>query len=101
MKVIGLWVTGTLNVVLSAEHKKEMRRYLFNHQNKDGGWGLHIDDQSTMQGTTLNYVTLRLIGEDVDGGDGAMHKARSWILHRGGPTSIPSWGKLWLSVNND
>ncbi|MED6207796.1 hypothetical protein PIB30_038990, partial [Stylosanthes scabra] len=96
--VIGLWVTGALNAILSPEHKHEMKRYLFNHQNKDGGWGLHIDGHSTMLGTALNYVTLRLIGEAVDGGDGAMHKARSWILHRGGLTSIPSWGKLWLSV---
>ncbi|KAL1356465.1 hypothetical protein HN51_008477 [Arachis hypogaea] len=96
--VIGLWVTGAINAIFSPEHKQEIRRYLFNHQNKDGGWGLHIDGESTMLSTALNYVTLRLIGEDVDGGDGAMLKARSWILHRDGLTSIPSWGKLWLSV---
>ncbi|KAL1318851.1 hypothetical protein HN51_071131 [Arachis hypogaea] len=96
--VIGLWVTGAINAILSPEHKQEIRRYLFNHQNKDGGWGLHIDGESTMLSTALNYVTLRLIGEDVDGGDGFMLKARSWILHRDGLTSIPSWGKLWLSV---
>ena len=52
-----------------------------------------------MFSTTLNYVTLRLLGEDIDGGDGAMHKARRWILDRGGVTSIPPWGKLWLSVS--
>jgi cycloartenol synthase len=34
----------------------------------------------------------------MDGGDGAMAKARTWILHHGGATYIPSWGKLWLSV---
>ncbi|KAK7363944.1 hypothetical protein VNO80_12222 [Phaseolus coccineus] len=96
--VIGLWVTGTLNAVLTTEHQSEMRRYLLNHQNEDGGWGLHIEGHSIMFSTALNYVTLRLLGEEVDGGEGSMQKARAWILHRGGVTHIPSWGKLWLSV---
>ncbi|RHN53195.1 putative cycloartenol synthase [Medicago truncatula] len=96
--VIGLWVTGAVNAVLTPEHQSEMRRYLFNHQNEDGGWGLHIEGPSTMFGTAMSYVTLRLLGEDIDSGDGAMQKARKWILDRGGATSIPSWGKLWLSV---
>ncbi|KAK7244072.1 hypothetical protein RIF29_38890 [Crotalaria pallida] len=97
--VIGLFVTGALNTVLSPEHQSEMRRYLFNHQNLDGGWGLHIEGSSTMFCTALGYVTLRLLGEDIDGGDnGAMQRAREWILDRDGVTSIPSWGKLWLSV---
>jgi len=67
-------------------------------QNEDGGWGLHIEGHSIMFSTALNYVTLRLLGEEVDGGEGSMQKARAWILHRGGATHIPSWGKLWLSV---
>ncbi|WVZ15643.1 hypothetical protein V8G54_013209 [Vigna mungo] len=66
--------------------------------NEDGGWGLHIEGHSTMFCTALNYVSLRLLGEEVDGGEGSMQKARAWILHRGGVTHIPSWGKLWLSV---
>ncbi|KAK7314325.1 hypothetical protein VNO77_32845 [Canavalia gladiata] len=96
--VIGLSVTGALNAVLTPQHQSEMRRYLFNHQNKDGGWGLHIEGSSIMLCTALSYVTLRLLGEDIDGGDGAMQKARSWILDRGGVTSVSSWGKFWLSV---
>lgn len=67
-------------------------------QKEDGGWGLHIEGHSTMFGTALNYVSLRLLGEQVDGRDGAMEKARKWIIDRGGVTFIPSWGKLWLSV---
>ncbi|KAK9097605.1 hypothetical protein Sjap_023102 [Stephania japonica] len=81
---------------LSLEHRREMRRYLHNHQNKDGGWGLHIEGHSTMFCTALSYVALRLLGQDVD--DESIQKARSWILERGGVTSIPSWGKMWLSV---
>lgn len=49
--------------------------------------------------TTLNYVSLRLLGERMDGGDGAMTKARKWIIDHGSVTHIPSWGKLWLSVS--
>ncbi|WRX34618.1 Squalene cyclase [Theobroma cacao] len=66
--------------------------------NKDGGWGLHIEGESTMFGTALSYVTLRLLGETKDGGAGAIADARTWILHHGGLTFVPSWGKMWLSV---
>lgn len=96
--VIVLYVTGALNAVLSEMHKKEMCRYLYNHQNEDGGWGLHIEGHSTMFGTVLNYVTLRLLGQAPDGGQGTMEKGRAWILDHGGATAIPSWGKMWLSV---
>ncbi|XP_021277879.1 cycloartenol synthase 2-like [Herrania umbratica] len=96
--VIGLFITGALEIILPSHHRQEIRRYLYNHQNKDGGWGLHIEGESTMLGTALSYVTLRLLGETRDGGDGAIAKARTWILHHGGLTFIPSWGKMWLSV---
>ncbi|XP_042494329.1 cycloartenol synthase isoform X1 [Macadamia integrifolia] len=96
--VITLSITGALNAVASKEHQREIRRYLYNHQNEDGGWGLHIEGPSTMFGTVLNYVTLRLLGEGADDGQGAMEKGRKWILDHGGATSITSWGKMWLSV---
>ncbi|KAI3963265.1 hypothetical protein MKW92_025056, partial [Papaver armeniacum] len=96
--IITLHITGALNAVLSAEHKKEMCRYLYNHQNEDGGWGLHIEGPSTMFGSCLNYVTMRLLGEGADDGEGAMEKARKWILDHGGAAAITSWGKMWLSV---
>ncbi|CAN1748565.1 Cycloartenol synthase [Linum perenne] len=96
--VISLYVTGSLHTVLTQHHLLEMRRYLYNHQNEDGGWGLHIEGSSIMFCTALVYVTLRLLGEEMDGGDGSMEKARIWIHAHGGATCIPSWGKLWLSV---
>jgi len=67
-------------------------------QNEDGGWGLHIEGPSTMFGSALTYVILRLLGEGPDSGDGAMEKGRNWILDHGGATFITSWGKFWLSV---
>ncbi|XP_077238616.1 cycloartenol synthase 1 [Tasmannia lanceolata] len=96
--VITLYVTGALNTVLSSEHKREMCRYLYNHQNEDGGWGLHIEGPSTMFGTALTYVTLRLLGEGAEDGEGAMEKGRKWVLDHGSVTAITSWGKMWLSV---
>ncbi|OWM86882.1 hypothetical protein CDL15_Pgr015918 [Punica granatum] len=96
--MITLSITGALNAVLSEHHKQEMRRYLYNHQNEDGGWGLHIEGPSTMFGSVLNYVTLRLLGEGPDDGDGAMARGRKWIHEHGSATAITSWGKMWLSV---
>uniref|UniRef100_A0A7N0V7W6 Squalene cyclase N-terminal domain-containing protein n=2 Tax=Kalanchoe fedtschenkoi TaxID=63787 RepID=A0A7N0V7W6_KALFE len=93
--IIGLYVTRSLSEVLSMEHQKEILRYLYNHQNEDGGWGLHIEGHSTMFGTALTYVTLRLLGQGLND---EMLKTQKWILERGGVVSIPSWGKLWLSV---
>ncbi|THG23160.1 hypothetical protein TEA_008068 [Camellia sinensis var. sinensis] len=99
--VITLSIVGALNAVLSKEHKREICRYIYNHQartNIDGGWGLHIEGPSTMFGTVLNYVTLRLLGEGANDGQGAVEKGHKWILDHGGATAITSWGKMWLSV---
>ena len=32
MQTMLLYTSGTMNVVLSAEHKKEIMRYIYNHQ---------------------------------------------------------------------
>ncbi|KAM3271289.1 hypothetical protein ACQJBY_041832 [Aegilops geniculata] len=95
--IVALHVTGALSTVLTSEHQKEIRRYLYNHQNEDGGWGLHIEGTSTMFCTVMIYVALRLLGEGLDS-CGAMLQARSWILDHGGATLTPSWGKFFLSV---
>lgn len=42
--------------------KTEMVRYLANHVNEDGGWGLHLEGKSTVFATGLYYVMLRLLG---------------------------------------
>lgn len=42
--------------VLSKVAQKEMVRYLYNHQNPDGGFGLHIEGESTMFGTGLRWA---------------------------------------------
>ncbi|MFS7923968.1 putative terpenoid cyclases/protein prenyltransferase alpha-alpha toroid [Helianthus anomalus] len=96
--LIAMYISGSINTHLTKEHKIEMTRYIYNHQNEDGGWGFCIEGHSTMMGSALNYVALRLLGEGVDGGNGALDRARKWILDHGGAASIPSWGKTYLSV---
>ncbi|KAI3854909.1 hypothetical protein MKX03_009067 [Papaver bracteatum] len=97
--VFTLYITGTINTILSHEHKKETLRYMYWHQNEDGGFGFHIEGHSIMFSTALNYICMRILGEGPDGGhDNACARARKWILYHGGVTSIPTWGKAWLSV---
>lgn len=71
---------------------------LWNHQNEDGGWGLHIEGKSTMFGTVMQYVSLRILGEDLT--HPKMKQAQNWILENGGATHIPQWGKFYLSLLN-
>ncbi|XP_022150301.1 beta-amyrin synthase-like isoform X1 [Momordica charantia] len=94
--VFALYITGHLNTILLEEHRKEILRYAFCHQNEDGGWGLHIVGESCMLCTVLNYILLRLLGEEPD--TNACGRARKWILDHGGALYIPSWGKIWLAI---
>ncbi|XP_048494951.1 lupeol synthase isoform X1 [Beta vulgaris subsp. vulgaris] len=97
--VIALHITGATNTILSPQHQKEIKRYIYNHQNEDGGWGLHIEGHSTMFGSIISYIALRLLGEGPDDGEAnAVTRGRQWILDHGGATGIPSWGKFWLTV---
>ena len=66
-------------------------------QNDDGGWGLHIEGHSTMFGSVLNYVALRILGQPADHPDIA--RGREWIWSHGTALAITSWGKFWLSVS--
>lgn len=91
--VIACHVTGT---PLSDAHREAMSAYLLNHQQLDGGWGLHIEGPPTMFGTAMNYVALRCLGMRAD--EKPAVAARAWIIEHGGATGIPSWGKFWLCV---
>lgn len=73
-----------------------MAAYMLNHQNEDGGWGLHIESPSTMFGTGLQYVALCLLG--VPSSDERLSRALAWIYDHGGITAIPSWGKFYLAI---
>nr|QBZ67934.1 euphol/tirucallol synthase [Euphorbia grantii] len=98
--IICLYITKMLDTVLSDEHKKELLRYIYNHQNEDGGWGFHVESHSTMLCTTLNYISLRLLGQQLpdDDKDNEVAKAQKWILDHGGAVNVQTWGKIYLSV---
>ena len=73
---------------------------LYMLHNEAGGWGLHIESHSCMMCTVMNYVCLRMLGDDPQVEDSAIAKARKWILDHGGVTYVPSWGKFWLAVSH-
>ncbi|KAH8901853.1 terpene synthase [Coniochaeta sp. PMI_546] len=75
----------------------EIKNYLFNRTHpEDGGWGLHIEADSSVFGTAMNYVTLRLVGVDAE--HPKMVRARATLHKLGGATHGPHWCKFWLSV---
>jgi lanosterol synthase len=75
----------------------EIKNYLLNRTHpEDGGWGLHIEAESSVFGTAMNYVTLRIVGVDAD--HPKMVRARATLHKLGGATHGPHWCKLWLSV---
>lgn len=96
----GFLITNHIvGVELPKEYREELIKYLSNIQNKqDGGFGLHCEDKSTIFGTTMNYIGMRLLGLDKD--DLRCQKARNFLLSNGGAVSIPQWGKFWLCIFN-
>uniref|UniRef100_A0A7N9APX9 Terpene cyclase/mutase family member n=1 Tax=Mastacembelus armatus TaxID=205130 RepID=A0A7N9APX9_9TELE len=95
----GLLITcHVAKIPLAEAWKKEMVRYLRSVQLPDGGWGLHIEDKSTVFGTALSYTSLRILGVEPDDPD--MVRARNNLYSKGGAVGIPSWGKFWLAILN-
>ncbi|KAF2125394.1 lanosterol synthase [Dothidotthia symphoricarpi CBS 119687] len=92
--VITWYVTETR---IPADHAIEIRNYLFARAHpEDGGWGLHIEGESSVFGTAMNYTVLRLLGVDPE--DARMRKARATLWKLGGALNGPHWAKFWLSV---
>ncbi|CAD5327996.1 unnamed protein product [Arabidopsis thaliana] len=98
--VICLYITGHLEKIFTHEHRVELLRYMYNHQNEDGGWGLHVESPSNMFCSVINYICLRILGVEAGHDDkgSACARARKWILDHGGATYSPLIGKAWLSV---
>lgn len=81
---------------LSDHEVSEMDRYIRGHQNADGGFGLHVEGESCVYGTVVNYVALRLLGGAAD--DEKIARARRWLHAQGGATYSASWGKFFLAL---
>ena len=85
------------NTPVSPAYATEIRRYLFARQHPvDGGWGLHVEGESSAFGTAMNYTVLRLLGASEE--DSRMIKARGKLHQLGGAMYGPHWAKFWLSV---
>jgi len=94
--VIAWYVTET---PISDPVAIEMKNYLFARQHpEDGGWGLHIEGASSVFGTAMNYVSLRILGMSAE--DPRMIKARGLLHSMGGAKNGPHWLKWWLTVLN-
>ncbi|GAA5874694.1 hypothetical protein JCM3774_004783 [Rhodotorula dairenensis] len=97
--IIVMYVTKT---PIPQEWKIEIARYLANMQRDAGpddqGWGIHFEAKSSVFGTGLNYVVLRLLGVGPD--EPMMVRARNCLHEMGGCEQIPSWGKFWLAILN-
>ncbi|EON63012.1 lanosterol synthase [Coniosporium apollinis CBS 100218] len=92
--VIAWYVTQT---PIPPAYATEIKNYLFARQNaEDGGWGLHIEGESSVFGTAMNYVVCRLLGADAE--DPRMVRARALLHELGGAVNGPHWAKFWLSV---
>ena len=92
--VIAWYVTET---PIPVEVAIEIKNYLFARQHPvDGGWGLHIEGESTVFGTAMNYVVLRILGVDAE--EPRMVRARGKLHQLGGAIQGPHWAKFWLCV---
>lgn len=92
--VIAWYVTKT---PIPSAYATEIKNYLAARANpEDGGWGLHIEGESTVFGTSLNYTVLRLLGVGPE--EPMMVKARGTLHKLGGALYSPHWAKFWLAV---
>lgn len=93
----GLIIVLYLTKAPFPEYRRQgMIAYLLNHQQEDGGWGTHIECASTMFGTVLSYVSLRLLG--LSSNHETMVAAREFMHAHGGALYAPSWAKFWLAI---
>ena len=94
--VIMWYVTGRRDDVLDGDQRRAMVHYYECHQQVDGGWGTHVESPSTMFGSVLTYVALRLLGADRD--SAVLADARRFILDEGGACYTSSWAKFALCL---
>ena len=86
----------TVGFSIDAGTRAGMEAYLRAHQNKNGGWGLHVEGASHVFTSVLSYVALRFF--EVAPTDPGLVRAREFIAAHGGPVASASWGKFVLAV---
>ncbi len=81
---------------LKHDVSQKMQAYILSQQNEDGGWGLHVEGESTVYGSVANYVALRLLGREAK--EPALRQARGFLHRMGGAVGSASWGKFFLAL---
>ena len=94
--VVVWYVTGQLETFLCKSQRAAMAHYLRVHQQLDGGWGMHIESPSTMFGSCMCYIALRLLGTAAN--DPAMVSGRKFIQSHGGGIYTGSWAKFYMCL---
>jgi squalene cyclase len=90
------YIMGRPKQMLSPHEVDAMIHYLTVHQQSDGGWGTHIESPSTMFGTVLIYVALRLLGMTAH--DAVCVRGRAFIRDNHGALYTSSWAKFYLCL---
>ncbi|KAK7239296.1 oxidosqualene cyclase [Aureococcus anophagefferens] len=94
--VVVWYVTGRRDDVLDEHQRRAMVRYYENHQQTGGAGARTSESPSTMFGSVLTYVALRLLGEPADAP--ACAAGRKLILEQGGACYTSSWAKFALCL---
>jgi len=94
--IVTWYVMNRPSKMIDENQAHMMSHYIRVHQQLDGGWGSHIESPSTMFGSVLMYVALRLLGAKKD--DEACVKARAFMGEHGGALYTSSWSKFYLCL---
>lgn len=94
--VIAWYVMGKPSDMLNEQQIQLLQKYILVHQQSDGGWGSHLESPSTMFGSTLMYVALRLLGVPKD--HPACIKGHAFLQKHGGALYTSSWSKFYLCL---
>jgi squalene/oxidosqualene cyclase-like protein len=94
--IIAWYVMGKPPRMLDSQQITMMIHYITVHQQCDGGWGTHIESPSTMFGTVLMYVAVRLLGVSVD--HDMCQRGRVFLQKHGGAVMTASWAKFYLCL---
>lgn len=94
--VTAWYIMGKPTRLLDDDQIALLKHYILVHQQVDGGWGTHIESPSTMFGSTLMYVALRLLGVGPD--HPSCVEGRKFLHTHGGALCTSSWSKFYLCL---
>jgi hypothetical protein len=95
--IITAWyLMGRPDRMLNGDQVELMKHYVRVHQQSDGGWGTHVESPSTMFGTTLMYVAIRLLGAEPE--NDVCVRGRAFLQKHGGAVMTSSWAKFYLCL---